>query len=160
MDLIMPELNGVEATAQIRAQEPDARILVLTSFGNEEMLGEALDAGAMGCLLKDSEPEVLLQAIRSVYQGQFTLPPDLAHKLLNRPPKSAKSDKAASLTRRERQVMQAAAKGLSNREIGEHLDIGENTVRSHMSNILRKLNLANRTQLAIYALSEKEANNH
>jgi NarL family two-component system response regulator LiaR len=148
MDLIMPELSGAAATAQITAENPAARVLILTSFGNEDILGEAIHAGALGCLLKDSQPEDLLQAIRSVDQGQLTIPQNLALKLIKRPSNNAPTP---SLTSREQEVMAAVAEGLSNKEIGQLLNIGANTVRSHISSILRKLDLSNRTQLAIYA---------
>ena len=149
MDMIMPELNGAEATALIREIDPGARILFLTSFGNEDILEDALQAGAQGFLLKDSPPDDLLQAIRTVYQGQLILPPHLALKLINRP--RPEGELKADLTDREREVMSAVKRGMSNKEIAEQLNISINTVRSHIRNLLRKLDLTNRTQLAIYA---------
>ena len=149
MDMIMPELNGAEATALIREIDPGARILFLTSFGNEDILEDALQAGAQGFLLKDSPPDDLLQAIRTVYQGQLILPPQLALKLINKP--DPEGELKADLTDREREVMSAVKRGMSNKEIAEQLNISINTVRSHIRNLLRKLDLTNRTQLAIYA---------
>lgn len=149
MDMIMPELNGAEATAMIRDTDPGARILILTSFGNEDILEEALQAGAQGFLLKDSQPDDLLQAVRTVYQGQLILPPHLVLKLIKKP--GPKGELEADLTDREREVMSAVERGMSNKEIAEQLNISINTVRSHISNMLKKLNLTNRTQLAIYA---------
>ena len=149
MDMIMPELNGAEATALIREIDPGARILFLTSFGNEDILEDALQAGAQGFLLKDSPPDDLLQAIRTVYQGQLILPPHLALKLINRP--KPEGELKADLTDREREVMSAVKRGMSNKEIAKQLNISINTVRSHIRNLLRKLDLTNRTQLAIYA---------
>ena len=149
MDMIMPELNGAEATALIRDTDPGARILILTSFGNEDILEEALQAGAQGFLLKDSQPDDLLQAVRTVYQGQLILPPHLVLKLIKKP--GPKVELEADLTDREREVMFAVEQGMSNKEIAEQLNISINTVRSHIRNLLRKLDLTNRTQLAIYA---------
>ena len=149
MDMIMPELNGAEATALIRDTDPGARILILTSFGNEDILEEALQAGAQGFLLKDSQPDDLLQAVRTVYQGQLILPPHLVLKLIKKP--GPKVELEADLTDREREVMFAVEQGMSNKEIAEQLNISINTVRSHISNMLKKLNFTNRTQLAIYA---------
>ena len=149
MDMIMPELNGAEATALIREIDPGARILFLTSFGNEDILEDALQAGAQGFLLKDSPPDDLLQAIRTVYQGQLILPPQLALKLINKP--DPEGELKVDLTDREREVMSAVKRGMSNKEIAEQLNISINTVRSHIRNLLRKLDLTNRTQLAIYA---------
>ncbi|HCB50760.1 MAG TPA: DNA-binding response regulator, partial [Chloroflexi bacterium] len=147
MDMIMPELNGAEATALIRDTDPGARILILTSFGNEDILEEALQAGAQGFLLKDSQPDDLLQAVRTVYQGQLILPPHLVLKLIKKP--GPKVELEADLTDREREVMFAVEQGMSNKEIAEQLNISINTVRSHISNMLKKLNFTNRTQLAI-----------
>ena len=149
MDMIMPELNGAEATALIREIDPGARILFLTSFGNEDILEDALQAGAQGFLLKDSPPDDLLQAIRTVYQGQLIIPPHLALKLINQP--RLEGDRKADLTDREHEVMSAVKRGMSNKEIAKQLNISINTVRSHIRNLLRKLDLTNRTQLAIYA---------
>lgn len=149
MDMVMPELNGSEATARIKAQNQDARILILTSFGQEEQLIEAINAGALGCLLKDSQPDDLLHAIRSVYRGQMSISQSLGLKLVNQPPQPDVSE--SLLTVREREVAGLVAEGLSNKEIAKKLGISANTVRSHISNILRKLGVANRTQLAIYS---------
>lgn len=149
MDLVMPELNGAAATKRIIKRNPDARILILTSFSEEDMLQGTLNAGVLGYMLKDSPAEELLQAIRSVYQGQLTVPPQLARKLMTKSVESPKNN--YMLTKREQDVLQAVSEGLSNKQIAKKLEIGSNTVRTHISNILRKLNLSNRTQLAIYA---------
>lgn len=149
MDMIMPDLNGAEATALIKAENPQARVLILTSFGSDELLLESLNAGAQGFLLKDSQPDDLLLAIRNVYRDHFTIPPHLAQKLIKQPAKP--SNLFSRLTDREGEVVRLVADGLTNKEIGERLNIGTNTVRSHISNVLRKLNLSNRTQLAILA---------
>ena len=148
MDMVMPGLTGTQATVQIMAQNPDAHILILTSFGEDENLIEALNAGALGCLLKDSQPDDLLHAIRTVHRGQMSIPQTLAVKLINQPPQAAPIE--SSLTDREQEIAALVAQGLSNKEIAQALSVSANTVRSHISNILRKLKLANRTQLAIY----------
>jgi NarL family two-component system response regulator LiaR len=148
MDLIMPELNGSEATAQILAQDPAAHVLILTSFGEQGKLIEALDAGALGCLLKDSQPDDLLHAIRSVHRGQMSIPKTLVEKLINQPAQTSQME--SSLTDREQEIATLVAQGLSNKEIAAKLHVSANTVRSHISNILRKLKLSNRTQIAIY----------
>ena len=148
MDMVMPGLTGTQATAQIMAQNPDAHILILTSFGEDDNLIEALNAGALGCLLKDSQPDDLLHAIRSVHRGQMAIPQTLAVKLINQPPRAAKTD--SSLTGREQEIAALVAQGLTNKEIAQALGVSANTIRSHISNILNKLKLANRTQIAIY----------
>jgi NarL family two-component system response regulator LiaR len=153
LDLVMPRKDGIQAAAEITREDPGARILVLTSFAEEDKLLPAFKAGAVGYLLKDSAPQDLLQAIRDVAQGASSLHPQIAHKLireLRRP-----GDRPAAgmpLTDREREVVRLVAQGLSNDEIAERLHLGERTVRSHISNILAKLHLANRTQLALYAV--------
>lgn len=155
MDLIMPVLGGTEATAEIRAQNPDARILILTSFGELENMADALRAGALGCLLKDSQPDDLLHAIRSVYRGQVAIPEALAAKLLSQDARPEPMD--VVLTEREQQIASLVAKGMTNKEIANSLHVSANTIRTHMSSILKKLKLANRTQLALYAREEVDA---
>lgn len=150
MDLAMPETTGVEATAQIVRENPGARVLILTSFGTDELVGQAIRAGAMGFLLKESQPEDLLHAIRSVHKGQFTIPSSMAQALYMSESKPA--DTKAALTEREEDVLNLIADGSTNRQIANQLNIGENTVRTHVGNLLRKLELSNRTELAIYAI--------
>ena len=115
MDMVMPEMSGAEATKQIMAEDPDTHILILTSFGQEESLIEALNAGALGCLLKDSQPDDLLQAIRTVHSGQMSIPKSLATKLINQPPQANKTE--SLLTDREQEIVALVAQGLSNKEI-------------------------------------------
>ena len=148
MDMVMPEMSGAEATKQIMAEDPDTHILILTSFGQEENLIEALNAGALGCLLKDSQPDDLLQAIRTVLSGQMSIPKSLAAQLINQPPQANKTE--SLLTDRDQEIAALVAQGLSNKEIARELGVSANTIRSHISNILRKLKLTNRTQIAIY----------
>jgi NarL family two-component system response regulator LiaR len=155
MDMVMPEMDGVTAIVHIRQQNPQARILVLTSFGEREQVAAAVRAGALGYLLKDSSPDELFDAIRSVHRGNLHIPQALARELLQAPPPpgaaaTAALDRAA-FTARELEVLRLLAQGKSNREIGEALYIGATTVRSHVSSILLKLNVDNRTQAAIAA---------
>lgn len=155
LDLQMPGRSGVAAIEAICADWPEARILVLTSFGDEEHVFAAIQAGALGYLLKDASPETLLAAIRDVAAGVSHLQPGIALKLIQAlhhpPPLPPTTD---PLTGREVDVLQHVARGLSNRDIGDALFISERTVRTHISNILSKLHLANRTQAALYALRE------
>ncbi len=155
MDLVMPGTGGIEAIREITARRPGARILVLTSFSGDDHVFPAIKAGAMGYLLKDVSPQELFQAICSTHRGESSLHPTIAAKLiqeLNRPaPLPPTPD---PLTERELTVLKMVALGLSNQEIAARLVISERTVGSHVSNILGKLHLANRTQAALYALRE------
>ena len=148
MDVLMPQMDGVEAIRQIKGQNPAARILVLTSFGEREKVAAAVRAGALGYLLKDSSPDDLFYAIRSVHRGNLVIPQELARDLMQTPPASSNGE---SFTERELDVLRLLVQGRSNREIGEALYISATTVRSHVSNILLKLNVANRTQAAMAA---------
>lgn len=155
MDLVMPGMDGLEATRYLRNRQPDIRILVLTSFAGDNQVFPAIKAGAMGYLLKDSGPEDLVQAIQQVYRGESSLHPSIARKLLRELCEPAARDSAVeTLTGREIEVLQLVAVGQSNREISDGLSISEATVRTHVSNILSKLNLCSRTQAALYALRE------
>ena len=146
----MPQMDGMEAIACIRQDNPAARILILTSFGVREQVAAAVRAGALGYLLKDSSPDDLLYAIRSVYRSNLFIPRDLAKELMQTPAPSARIGGEA-FTERELAVLRLLAQGQTNREIGETLYISPTTVRAHVSNILLKLNVANRTQAAIAA---------
>ena len=150
MDLLMPIKTGVEALIEIRAEEPDAKVLILTSAADRAQVLAALKAGARGYILKDSAPDELIQAIEAVYAGKLLLPSDLAQKALFAEPDQLTP--AFDLTERELDVLRYLAQGLSNQEIANALDISLYTVRSHVRNILSKLHLANRTQAALYAL--------
>ncbi len=155
MDLLMPGMDGIEATRQITAQRPGARILVLTSFAADNKLFPAIKAGAMGYLLKDSSPEDLLRAIRQVHRGEPALHPTIARKLLQEIAQPVDLSPAPeALTARELAVLRLIAQGLSNQEIADQLSISEPTVRTHVSRILGKLHLASRTQAALYAVRE------
>jgi NarL family two-component system response regulator LiaR len=155
LDLIMPHKSGLEAIAEIKQSNPEARILVLTSFAEDDKVFPAIKAGALGYLMKDSLPHELLQAIRDTYQGESSLHPAIARKLiqeLNRP--SSLPPAGEPLTERELEVLKLVAQGLTNQEIAEKLGLSERTARTHVVNILSKLHLANRTQAALYALRE------
>jgi NarL family two-component system response regulator LiaR len=155
LDLVMPNKGGIEAIGEIKGENPDARILVLTSFAEDDKVFPAIKAGALGYLLKDSSAHELLQAIRDVYLGEPTMHPTIARKLmreLQRPPDLPPTDDP--LTEREVDVLRFVAQGLSNQEIADVLILSERTVRTHVTNILTKLHLANRTQAALYALRE------
>jgi NarL family two-component system response regulator LiaR len=155
MDMAMPRKTGLEAICDIKRADPQARILVLTSFAEDDQVFPAIKAGATGYLLKDAAPCELLQAIRDVERGDVSLHPAIARKLvseLKRPPDLPPAEE--QLTEREVQVLALVARGLSNQEIADQLFIGERTVRTHVSNILGKLHLANRTQAALYAQRE------
>jgi NarL family two-component system response regulator LiaR len=155
MDLVMPEMDGIEAIRYIKDGQPEARILVLTTFAGEDQVLPAIKAGALGYHLKDSRPEELVRAIRQVHRGEASLHPIIARKVLeelSRP--SSRPPTPDPLTPREVEVLQLVAQGLENWEIAEKLVITEATVRTHVSNITAKLHVASRTQAALYALRE------
>jgi NarL family two-component system response regulator LiaR len=153
MDLVMPVMDGIEAIRQIMAKHPGARILALTSFAADDKVFPAIKAGALGYLLKDSEPEDLITAIKNIYHGEPFLHPSIARKVLEELSRPAGSPPTPEpLTERELEVLQLVSQGLSNQEIAERLVIGDATVRTHIGNILNKLHLANRVQAALYAL--------
>ena len=155
MDLAMPNMDGIEATRQIKISQPESRILVMTSFATDDKVLPAIKAGALGYLLKESAPEDLVQAIQQIHRGESSLHPTIARKVLqeithpsDRPPTPD------PLTKREAEVLLLVAQGLSNQDIARRLNISDPTVRSHVSNILSKLHLATRIQAALYALRE------
>ncbi len=159
LDLIMPKVNGIEAIKKIKGDHPGAKILVLTSFAADDQVFPAIKAGALGYLLKDTEPDDLINAIRQVYRGESSLSPAIARKVLEEVFHPAEKPLSPDpLTKREVDVLQVLAKGKSNRDIAEELTISETTVRTHVSNILGKLHLASRTEAALYALKEGMAN--
>lgn len=155
LDMMMPRKDGLGAIDEIIKENPKARILVLTSFAEDDKVFPAIKAGALGYLLKDSSPNELLQAIRNVHQGEASLHPTIARKLireLNQPPVLPPT--SDPLTERELDVLRHVAQGLSNDDIAKELVVSERTVRTHVSHILDKLHLANRTQMALYAVRE------
>jgi NarL family two-component system response regulator LiaR len=159
LDLVMPEMDGIQATLKIRECSPNARIIILTSFGEEDKVLPAIRAGAQGYLLKDIPPHQLVHAIREAYLGKAQLHPEIARKLMSAVAAQeetsvsrAMADTDGGLTAREQEVLDLIAQGLSNRDIAEKMFISEKTVKTHVSNILSKLHLGDRTQAAIYAL--------
>ena len=156
LDMMMPRLDGIGAITEIKKDCPDAKILVLTSFVEDEKVFTAIKSGALGYLLKDSSPQDLLNAIRSTARGEVALHPTIASKLIRelKQPANDKPKTESPLTEREVEILQFVAQGLTNDEIAEKLVVSERTVRTHVSNILAKLELANRTQAALYALKE------
>lgn len=155
MDMAMPHMGGLEAIQKIKEQCPEAQVLVLTSFSDDKTVFPAIKAGAIGYLLKNTLPDRLLSAIRDVHQGIPSMSPDIAKKLmLEIQRKSDLPPTKDPLTNREMEVLKLVAQGKTNPEIAEKLVIGEGTVRTHVSNILSKLHLANRTQAALFAVRE------
>ena len=159
LDLMMPDMDGIQATSKILENSPNTRVIILTSFGEADKVLPAIRAGAQGYLLKDIPPNELVQAVREVYLGRVQLHPDVAKKLMlavaaKEEPKSSHSATGSEegLTDREQDVLHLIADGMNNREIAEKLVISEKTVKTHVSNILSKLHLDDRTQAAIYAL--------
>ncbi len=155
MDLLMPGMDGIEATRQITSRQPKTRILVLTSFAADNKVFPAIKAGAAGYLLKDSSPDELVRAIRQVHRGEPSLHPTIARKLLQEIARPAELPPTPeTLTDREMTVLGLVAQGLSNQEIADRIAVSEPTVRTHVSRILGKLHLASRTQAALYAVRE------
>jgi two-component system, NarL family, response regulator LiaR len=155
MDLAMQVMDGIEAIRQITSRHPEARILVLTSFSGEDKVFPAIKAGALGYLLKDSDPTDLVRSIEQVSRGEPSLHPSIAMQVLQevrRPPEEVTPPNA--LTPREVQVLRHVAKGLTNREIAAELVTSDATIKTHVSSILSKLHVANRVQATLYALQE------
>jgi len=153
MDLMMPVMNGIEATVAIKAAHPETQVLVLTTFLEDARVAEAIQAGAVGFLLKDVEAEDLVKAVRGAARGEPQLHPDAARMLMGlatRPKPAA--DPSVALTERERDVIALLAEGWSNKQIARELSIGETTVKGHVANIPGKLELVDRTQAAVYAV--------
>lgn len=156
MDLVMPVRDGVEATKSILAENASTKVIVLTSFDDDERVVAAVRAGAAGYLLKDVAPADLSAGIRTVFAGQGLLHPRVAAKLMRELAEPARQKALHdSLTRRERDVLQQLARGMSNKEIARELSVAEKTVKTHVSSILQKLGLADRTQAALYAVRER-----
>ncbi|BAJ62908.1 response regulator [Anaerolinea thermophila] len=156
MDLIMPEMDGVEATQRVRQISPRTQVIVLTSFHEDTHIFPAIKAGALSYLLKDVSAEELGEAIRAAARGEAVLHPQVAARLVKemRGTPAEKPNPYTALTEREQEVLKCIAQGMSNAEIAAHLVVSEKTVKGHVSNILSKLHLADRTQAAIYAWKE------
>ncbi|WP_344469600.1 response regulator transcription factor [Kitasatospora kazusensis] len=157
MDLKMPGVDGIEALKLLKQQGSTARILIVTSFTEHRTMVPALRAGAAGYVYKDVDPEALAGAIRSVHAGHVLLQPELAEALLSDDSPRAPQGRGGTLTEREREVLGHIADGRSNREIARSLHLSEKTVKTHVSNILMKLDLADRTQAALWAVRNGEA---
>jgi len=155
MDLVMPRMDGITATQKIHASGSATKIIALTSFSEDDKVFPAIQAGASSYLLKDVSPDDLVDAIRAVHHGEARLHPDITRKLMEQVYQGKSIPQEApleELTSRELEVIRGVAMGRTNREIAQELFISEKTVKTHISNILGKLNLEHRTQLAIYAI--------
>ena len=148
MDLSMPQLDGVEATRLILAEQPEAKIVVLTSFSDRDRVSDALAAGAVGYLLKDCEPEDLLAAVRSAAAGHVPLDPRVARVLL---PSAGGGRPEEAMSPREIEVLRLVRQGLANKQIARRLDISERTVKAHLTSVFQRLGVADRTQAALWA---------
>jgi NarL family two-component system response regulator LiaR len=154
MDLVMPRLDGIAATRQVKSLDNKIKVIALTSFTEDEKVFPAIQAGASSYLLKDVSPDELVEAIRAAYQGEARLHPDILRKLMEQVASQStpqRENQVESLTERELDVVRLVAQGRNNHEIAQELVISEKTVKTHISNILGKLHLEDRTQLAIYA---------
>ncbi len=154
MDLLMPEMDGIAATAAIKSRWPEIEVVALTSFIEEEKIHGALKAGATGYLLKDVAAAEVAIAIRAAYNGEMHLDPAVARRLAESLRVPKRDESIEPLTDREREVLGWVALGKANKEIARELHIGERTVRTHVSSILAKLGLVSRTQAALYAVRE------
>lgn len=154
MDLVMPNMDGIEATRRLKECMPSVKVLILTSFSDQDHVIQGIRAGAAGYQLKDAEPDELVQAIQAVYRGESQLHPKVTSHVLTHLSSPANDEKQPieELTKREKEVLVEIAKGKSNKEIASALYITEKTVKTHVSNILAKLNLADRTQAALFAV--------
>jgi len=155
MDLVMPRLDGISATRQVKSLTPNVKVIALTSFTEDDKVFPAIQAGASSYLLKDVSPDNLIEAIRAAHRGEARLHPDIARKLMEQVARQTVSShdyQVNDLTEREHDVVRLIAQGHSNQEIAQALVISEKTVKTHVSNILSKLQLEDRTQLAIYAI--------
>jgi RNA polymerase sigma factor (sigma-70 family) len=156
LDIKMPGMSGIDAARIIKATSPRTRVVILTVYTNDEFLFEAIKAGAMGYLLKDTSPQELLRAVRVVCQGEGLLAPAMAAKIFKEFARTATTPDLravlAHLTQRETEILQHVTAGLANKEIAQRLQISERTVKNHLSNIMEKLHVNSRTQAAVYAL--------
>lgn len=154
MDLQMAPIDGIEATRQVRTLYKDIEVVALTSFAEEERVHAALEAGASGYVLKDSDADDVAAALRAAHRGELQLDPQVARRLMSSLRGGPGDDAAAELTSRELEVLRLVATGKPNKEIAAELTISERTVRTHVSGILRKLRLSSRTQAALWAVRE------
>ncbi|MCP1123624.1 response regulator transcription factor [Bacillus sp. 3103sda1] len=153
MDVSMPKMDGIEATKRMKQYDPSIKILMLSSFSEQDYVLPALEAGADGYQLKEVQPDQLVASIIAVHQGNTNFHPKITPALLGRPATvEIKQDSLSMLTKREKEVLREIAKGRSNKEIAAELHITEQTVKTHVSNVLAKLNVDDRTQAALYAV--------
>jgi len=155
MDLVMPKMDGITAIRKMKQTNPEIRIIALTSFSEDDKIFPAIKAGACGYLLKDVAPAELVEAIQAAQRGETSLHPKITKRLVENIALYHKKPSPEELTEREAEVLGCIARGLRNREIGDVLFISEKTVKTHVSSILSKLNLTDRTQAAIYALKKR-----
>lgn len=162
MDIKMPILNGVDATEIIKSQFGHPKIIILTTFHDTEYIFDALKKGASGYILKESPPEDIIHAIRTVYQGGSILQPNITTKVIEEFTRMASHTKSSLLdervhllSERENEIIQCVGGGMNNKEIADHLYLSEGTVRNHISHMLEKLDLRDRTQLAIFAIKNQ-----
>ncbi|HEX9416744.1 MAG TPA: response regulator transcription factor [Gaiellaceae bacterium] len=154
MDVVMPRLDGIEAIRRIRAASPSTKVIVLTSFAEDDKVVQAVKAGAAGYLLKDMEPREIADGIKRAVRGEGLLHPAVAAKLMHEVAQGGHNSATELLTARELEVLRLLARGLSNKAIARELTVSEKTVKTHVSNVLAKLRLADRTQAALYAVRE------
>lgn len=154
MDLVMPKLDGVAAMRELRERVPESRVIVLTSFLDDERLLPAIQAGAAGYLLKNAEPAELARAIRAAHAGETIIDPTVASRLVKAIADGRRSPADQTLTRREREVLELIARGRSNKRIAFELGISEKTVKTHVGHVLAKLGVSDRTQAALVAVRE------
>jgi DNA-binding NarL/FixJ family response regulator len=149
MDLSMPDVDGVEATRRLLADQPDVRVVALTSFTDDRQVAAALEAGAVGYLLKDSAPDALFDAVRAAYAGHAPIDARVAGALL--PGRRPETGASAGLSARELEVLRLAAKGMANKQIARSLGISEHTVKVHLGNVFRRIGVSDRTSAALWA---------
>jgi len=152
MDLVMPRLDGVGAMRELRSRLPDVKVIVLTSFADDEQLLPAVQAGAAGYLLKNAQPQELARAVRAAHAGEAVVDPHIAARLLDSIAQPAGEPPADQLTPREQEVLELIARGLSNKRIARELGIAEKTVKTHVGHVLAKLGVSDRTQAALLAV--------
>jgi two-component system, NarL family, response regulator LiaR len=152
MDLVMPKLDGVGAMQQLRQRLPESRVIVLTSFSDDEKLLPAIRAGAAGYLLKNVQPKELARAVRAAHNGEVLLDPGVAARLVDAIAQPAGEEPRDELTPREREVLELIGRGLSNKRIALELGVSEKTVKTHVGHVLAKLGVTDRTQAALHAM--------
>ncbi len=158
MDLSMPGVDGIEATQRIVESQTSTKVIALTSFATDDKVFPAIRAGAAGYLLKEAEPAELAEAIRKVHRGESILHPNIAARLMADVAAATPRAHRTDLTRRELEVLRLIAQGMSNRQIASELTVAEKTIKTHVSNVLSKLGVADRTQAALYAVQHGLAN--